>query len=86
MGGLEAAIRYAAEKAELGEDWDLEEYPKNRSWEERLLESLGADQILTRPDPLTAQWVRLREDLAMLETLNDPLGAYARLPYNLHID
>jgi len=86
IGGLEAAILYAAEKGELGDNWDLEEYPKNRSWEERLLESLGADSALTQPDPLTEQWVRLREDLAILETLNDPLGAYARLPYNLRID
>ena len=89
IGGLNKAIASAAELAELEDDWQLREYPKQRSWEERLLEKfLGvrASATKTPADPLTVQLENLKEDIAVLRTLNDPIGAYARLPFNLRID
>ena len=89
IGGLESAIRDAAKRAQLGNDWELEEYPKTRSLEERILKKLVSTQIsqsAKSTDPLTAQFQKFREDLAALGSLNDPLGVYARLPYNLQID
>lgn len=89
LGGLEDAIRDAAKRAKLGNDWKLEEYPKVRSLEERLFQRFTGDLAAEgdRPnDPLTTEFNKLKGDLAVLKSLNDPLGIYARLPFNLRID
>lgn len=89
IGGIEEAIQAAAKLANLGDNWKLEEYPKTRSLEERIIEKLTGATVGTpmKPtDPLTAQFQKLQEDLAILRSMNDPAGAYARLPYNLRID
>lgn len=89
IGGLQAAIASAAELAELADDWQLREYPQQRSWEERLLEKFfGVRQIGTNTpaDPLTIQLENFKEDLEVLRNLNDPIGAYARLPFNIRMD
>jgi len=39
IGGLDAAIQYAA-AGEVGEDWELQEYPEVRTFEQRLLGQL----------------------------------------------
>jgi protease-4 len=33
-------------------------------------------------DPLTQKWQDFRAELTSLQTLNDPKGIYARLPFN----
>jgi protease-4 len=96
MGGLDTAIAYAAKQAKLGDNWELQEYPEVRTLEERLLGRLsnevrnvfGADTTLKQltPDPLTAQFYKLRDEISVLRSLNDPLGVYARLPFNLKIE
>ncbi|NES78888.1 MULTISPECIES: signal peptide peptidase SppA [Okeania] len=87
--GIEGAIKFAAEKAELGDSWKVEEYPKSRSLEQRIFRSLsGAEaEISTSPvDPLTAEFQKLQQELASLRAMNDPYGIYTRLPFNLRID
>jgi len=96
IGGLDAAIQYAAKQAKLGNDWELQEYPEVRTLEERFLGQL-TDEVrsvlssehtsgqLTSPDPLTAEFHKLRGEIAILQAMNDPLGVYARLPFNLQI-
>lgn len=89
IGGLESAIRAAAKRANLGDDWQVEEYPKTRRLEERLLESLGsgpASKLPVRPDPVTAELQQMWQDVAALRSLNDPHGIYARLPFLIRID
>ncbi|MCA1991442.1 MAG: signal peptide peptidase SppA, partial [Coleofasciculus sp. S288] len=89
IGGMDAAIEYAAKQAKLGKDWELQEYPEVRSLEERILEKLtGEDNARSRkqPDPLTAEFLKLKADLNVLQSLNDPRGIYARLPFNWRID
>ncbi|MBW4692939.1 MAG: signal peptide peptidase SppA [Lyngbya sp. HA4199-MV5] len=92
LGGLEAAIQDAAKRAKLGTDWQVEEYPKSRSFPERFFEQLGNDaaaqfgQSAKTRDPLTTQVEKLQSDLAVLKTMNDPLGVYVRLPFNFRID
>ena len=89
IGGLESAIAYAAEEAELGNSWQLEEYPRHNRLEteivERLLdvESLKSQVAL---DPLTAEFLKLRQELSLLNGLNDPSGVYARLPFGFEIE
>ncbi|NEO83376.1 MAG: signal peptide peptidase SppA [Spirulina sp. SIO3F2] len=82
IGGLEAAIAYAAEAAELGDDWQVEEYQNEATFEELLLRSLAIEQ----DSPLTQQWNQLQEQLRLFKSLNDPRAAYALWPFDLQID
>lgn len=88
IGGLDDAIEYAVKEANLGEDWKLEEYPRFQTLEERLIdEFMGNGGAKTRQtDPLMAEFMKLKEDLAMLQAMNDPKGIYARLPFNWRFD
>lgn len=88
IGGLKAAIDHAAEQAEL-ESWSVEEYPQPLSLEEQILESLFGEisSRLQGPNhPLLAEWATLQEGITRLETLNDPHGAYTRLPFTTEIE
>ncbi len=88
IGGLDDAIEYAVKEANLGDDWKLEEYPRFQTLEERLIEEfMGNSRAKTRQtDPLMAEFLKLKEDLAMLQAMNDPKGIYARLPFNWRFD
>ena len=96
IGGLDAAIEYAAKQAKLGNDWELREYPEARTLSERLLGRLSGEvrsifsqdiqHQLTPPDPLSAEIYKLRDEVSILQSMNDPLDVYARLPFNLKID
>ncbi|MDB9514566.1 signal peptide peptidase SppA [Kamptonema animale CS-326] len=89
IGGIENAIQAAAKQAKLGDNWHLEEYPKRRSLEERILERLSGVRISkpdTRLDPLTAEFNKFQDELVILRSMNDPHGIYTRLPFNLRID
>ncbi len=89
IGGIENAIKVAAEIAELGDSWKVEEYPKSRSLEQRIFRSLSGVEVgvsTTSLDPLTAEFKKLQEELGSLRAMNDPYGIYTRLPFNLRID
>ena len=89
LGGLDEAINYAAKQAKLGKDWEIEDYPKSRSFEERILKTfLGEESAKQQQtaDPLTAELSKLKSELDLLKVMNDPRGIYARLPFNLKID
>ncbi len=89
IGGLEDAVREAAKQAGVGDDWRLEEYPKSRSLEERILEKFSGVHVLkpaTKLDPLTAEFKKMQDELAVVKSMNDPQGVYVRLPFNLRID
>ena len=89
IGGLESAIAYAAKKAELGTNWQLEEYPQQNRFETEILQRLFAVKYLESQatiDPLTAEFLKIKQELSFLEGFNDPSGVYARLPFNFEID
>lgn len=89
IGGIENAIQAAAKQAKLGDNWHLEEYPKRRSLEERILERLSGVRVSkpdARLDPLTAEFNKFQHELVILKSMNDPHGIYTRLPFNLRID
>lgn len=48
IGGLEDAIAAAATAADLGETWELEEYPKSLNFEEELLRQLFSSRVRSR--------------------------------------
>ncbi|WP_414751916.1 signal peptide peptidase SppA [Anabaena sp. CCY 9910] len=95
IGGLNAAIEYAAKEAKLGKDWQLREYPRESSFEERFFggvveeisTTLGIEKLDVKPnDPLTVQIRKIQQEISVLQTMNDPQGVYARLPVNLKIE
>jgi len=89
IGGFEDAVAEAAKQAKLGDNWQLEEYPKRRSFEEQILARLSGVRVLTpatKLDPLTAEVKKMQEELAAIKSMNDPQGVYVRLPFNLRID
>ena len=89
IGGVEAAIEYAAQKADLGDDWKVEEYPEKRTFEQEILERIFKTQVqkqLPKLDPITAQMLQLKEDLAIVSKLNDPHDIYTLMPIKFKID
>lgn len=89
LGGIEDAINYAAKQAKLGNNWELQEYPEVRSLEERILKTFtdeASTQKAEQANPLTAEFMKLQADLALLKMMNDPRGVYARLPFNWRIE
>lgn len=88
LGGLEAAIQAAVEAANLQNNWQLEEYGLERSFETRLLRRLlgSRTQVEVARDPLNQNLQKLQAELKVLQTMNDPMGAYSRLPFNPWID
>ena len=86
IGGLDAAINYAAQEANLGDDFSLREYPIPKTLEEEILEELFGTQTQKQIDPLTQEFLNIRKDLALLQSLNDPKGVYARLPYTFRLE
>ncbi len=83
IGGIASAVADAAQRADLGDSWQLYEYPSARGISELLAEFMG------EPSPVLEQKLRatpLWQELQMLRSLNDSRGVYARMPYNLHLE
>jgi len=87
LGGLEAAIAAAVERAELGEDWQLVEYPETPTFPE-ILATLSSRQapVVDVPPPLEemAEWVT--QEWETLQAMDDPRHVYTRVLFNLRID
>ena len=88
IGGLEQAIAAAASNAEL-EEWQVEEYPQPRTLEDQIFESLFGNLASRLPfsssHPIVAELQTAQDQLALLETVNDPHGVYARLSFTLEV-
>jgi protease-4 len=83
IGGLENAIVYAAGQAKLGTHYRVKEYPEEQSFSDTLAQLLTNQQqplSQAKVDPLTEQFLKLKDELKSLQDFNDPLGAYARMP------
>ncbi|MBV6622924.1 MAG: signal peptide peptidase SppA [Rivularia sp. (in: Bacteria)] len=97
IGGLDAAIEYAATEAKLGDKWQLQEYPRRSSFSERffgkvseetqtVFKSSNNKNLLESNHPLTVEFEKLKAEIAAVQSMNDPLDVYARLPFNLVIE
>jgi protease IV len=89
MGGLDAAIKDAVKRANVGDDWQLMEANRSRSFREQIIEQLFESKLVapTMPtDRLTQEIQKFQADLGILQTMNDPHGIYLRLPINFRID
>lgn len=86
IGGLEAAIAEGAAQAKLGDNWQVVEYPEGNEFDSFLIKALSGTQINQEIDPLTKEWLKLKEELSIIQTLNDPQGVYTRLPFSLNLE
>ena len=87
LGGLDSAIAQAAESAEL-EDWQVQEYPRLSRFEERFLERFQGEArvLLGQETPIDERLKRFQNSWEEFKVMNDPNHAYARLPFEFHID
>jgi protease-4 len=89
LGGIQAAIRYAARKAKIEGDYRVDSPGEPRSTLERLLRMLsdGEDRgySLARTGPAADLRGRLERVLDQLGACNDPRGVYARMPFDLDL-
>ena len=95
MGGFEQSLAFAKNKAGLGTDAKIIEYPAPRDLTEQLSElfsgeskPLAASRIFGKSahaGPLAQQLGQMQEDFESLTRFNDPQGVYARLPFDLRV-
>ena len=88
IGGLHQAVQYAADKVHLGQRYKVKEYPEQSSFLETLAAFFSNQETpvsQAKLDPLTRQFLKLRDNLKTLQDFNDPTGAYARLPLGWEI-
>ena len=88
IGGLDKAIKYAADKAKLGERYRVKEYPAQLNFAETLallLSNQESPVSKAKADPLTQEFLKVKSDLKSLQDFNDPMGMYARMPLGWEI-
>src|SRR4051812_6774444 len=87
VGGLADAVKFAATKAELGENFRVAEYPRKKQFAEQFKESLeNRRREQAFAGPLGGLIREMTESLQVLNRLNDPRGVYARLPFELRLN
>ncbi len=86
IGGLDAAIKFAAQKAGLGEKYSLVEFPAKKDFHEMIAEALeGMKPSSSRAGAISNLVETVRTELSTLEQFNDPQGLYARVPLEIRI-
>ena len=87
FGGLEAAIEYAAQKAKLGTNYHLVEYPRQREFAEALRDLFEeSDDILSRSGVAGKVAQRVKAEVRLMGQFNDPRNIYLRLPVELQLN
>jgi protease-4 len=88
LGGLEDAIRHAAKLAKIEGDYRVDPPGMAKKPIEKLMEALGGE----KHRPLAAglgPWDQIKAEfehqIRVLRSLNDPLGVYARMPFDVPI-
>ncbi|MDB6094108.1 MAG: signal peptide peptidase SppA, type [Verrucomicrobia bacterium] len=88
IGGLDVAIKYAADKAKLGTNYRVVEYPRKKELAEaigEMLERFHPTSRVSSHDIVAQITERLKAELKALHTYNDPQGVYARMPMDLSV-
>ncbi len=86
IGGLDAALAYAANEAGLPADAPIEEFPRSRDLTDmlnELLDDTGHPASGKAPGVVTRLTDELKAQGRVLEQFNDHLGVYARLPFDI---
>lgn len=88
IGGLETAIKYTSEKLNLGNDWQVEEYPAKPTWETEIIEKLSEAKIkhnLSEQELMTLAISELTSELDLEDIISNPNKVYAILPFKVDI-
>jgi protease-4 len=85
IGGMDAAIAFAAQKAGLGKGFKVVEFPKKKELGEMIADALeGIKPASSRATGAVGQIVeQFQSELRVLNQFNDPRGIYARLPLEM---
>jgi len=83
FGGLEDAIVYAAEKAELGDDYRVTTYPKRKEFLVQLMEELTGQ---TRKNIIKHELGEYYTYYQKMQTLKTMKGVQARMPFFMEIN
>jgi protease-4 len=87
LGGLADAVKYAATKAELGDNFRVSEYPRKKQFAEQFTEAMeGRRREQAFGGPVGVFFRELTTELKALSKFNDPRGLYARLPFELRLN
>lgn len=86
IGGLDAALKHAADRAGLGESFRVAEYPRSKQFAEAFAEALeGRRREKSLSGPVGLLLNEAMNELETLSRFNDPQGLYARLPFDLRL-
>jgi protease-4 len=87
IGGLDAAIAYAANAAKLGSNYRLVEYPRKKELIEAIQELIEkATPSRASGSSFAAQITkRIEAEVRTLRSFNDPKGIYARMPMEVTV-
>lgn len=87
LGGLPEAIAYAAQTANLGEDWRVVDYSSKPSFEEALQQFLDNAKVQKRSQiagPLAPALRSLEHTWGQVQQFNDPRQVYSFFSYGGH--
>jgi len=86
LGGLEDAIRFAAKKAKIENDYRVDGPGVSKKPIEKLMEALsGEKQRKLVKGPAEQVIAEFQRQLKVLSSLNDPNGVYVRMPMDISI-
>ncbi len=87
IGGLADAVKFAAAKAKLGDDFPVSEYPRKKMFAEAFADALEGRrrEQTTMGGPVGLLIREVTEELQSLARFNDPRGMYIRLPFELKL-
>jgi protease-4 len=86
IGGLAEALKYAAQKVKLGDNFRVVEYPRPKQLGAALTEALeGKRHEQTWTGPIGSLLQRTMSEFQSLRQFNDPRGLYARLPAEFYL-
>jgi len=78
IGGLQDAIKYAADKAELGKDYRIREYPIRKPFFQQLVDEITGE---TKARIIDNELGNFKTYYDQIKTLKQMEGAQARLPF-----
>jgi len=83
FGGIEDAVAYAAEKADLGDNYRITIYPQRKEFIEQLIEELTGQATLSIVKNELGEYYSYYENIQTLKTMK---GVQARLPFFMVIN
>jgi protease-4 len=85
IGGLRAAVDYAAELAHQGKNPRLAEYPVKRDIGEAIQKAFSGTERppVSKLDPVNRELQLLEKNLRQFADFNDPMGIYSLLPIGI---